>query len=395
MKINFLSKKRSRSFNLLIAIALMMLIPLAAWASNQLVHVREIDGLIQYQNGVRVSLPGYRQKMLKLQSIDPATGIPSSKLIYATPDDTQEQVSVPFKLDGYNLELSYSIVRKDGRIIPIYKPGEGTPFIQNYPLLPIGESNRYILEYGISLYMIDFDKLSVSKFLPDESEGVDFESIRQKNGETSHVYWASKPQLSPDAKVLLYQTNRADNRADIRMFNFETGEDCLLSSGHALGDKVVWNGRNSVFIDDKYKLFEIDLTGKKEAKYLFSIGNAWGGEYPHILFLNEKGQLIWYNCETHEEKLLDILSPKAVEKSFYFNSDSRFPSAVIWQSNSPDLSRMDMLCFNTGELVELLSVNNAFTMRHIQWNGPGTILLAGLVDNNEKTFEIDVSEVIK
>jgi hypothetical protein len=355
------------------------------------VKVQAMPGLYHYQQGIIVSLPGSQQIQQLVESIDPVTGKPTFELEYGTPDNKQEELKIPFNFDGYNATLSCTVVRQDGRIIPIFKSGAGTSADGMVsPLVAIGGTNRYIMDYGISLYILDFDKMEAFKFLPDESDGVTIQDAQA----VEFSFWGTSPQVSADGQYLVYQTQRPRQRTNMRLYNFNTGEDRLLASDCGFGGQLVWNDSESIVFEFLYKLYQIGLSGKQEPHYICDATGLWGGSYPNFIIQTGREKTTWLNMETGVKKDVGILIWDCPPIFIQSPSRSGSPYAFVWQSNE-NYSKLDLFRFDTGDVANILTIEEKFETRTTQWVNASTIILSGTLDGVENTYLIDIGEIVK
>jgi len=386
------SQKLLMILPVLIVLALSILI-LSAWVANEYFSVNVTNGLYTIQDGIRIMIPGNQEKILKASSVDSASGSSSYELIYQTPDDVEEIITLPFLVDGYETELTFSLVNRDSKIIPIYKPGTGK--YPEKPLTRIGSSNRFLLEYDVSIYIVDFDEKCISKFLDDETDGIKLESAKKSSEDNeTYLYWATNPQVSPDGTVMLYYTNRYAPRSAIRLYNFLTEEDMLLSNSSSFSDKVIWNRKQSVISRDMYNLVEISLSDIRPKVILSDYVIYWDGLYPYVLFCNEKNQLVLLNNDTRDNNVLLNLQSNYTDCMITCNSDITAASALFMQ-NCTDSAELSLIRFSDKKTISLMSFNKPFLTQTLQWINTSKILVSGTIDGEEKTYELDLSEVLK
>ncbi len=383
------TKSEIKNTIIIVIIAVFVLIPLTAYAYSALISVNEEESLYYYDKGVKVKLPGAEEIRKKIDSMDPISGLPSYSYDYITLEKAQEQISLDFKYDGIDTILTYSVVREGERIIPIYKPG--TVNGENNPLTAIGTSNKYILPYNMTFYLIDFDKLSITKFLPDETDGITF--AEQKIQGRS---WAVKPNISADGNLLVYQTARRDGYSDLRLYNFKTGEDRVIATGYGFNGSLVWNGNKSIFIGYKNKTYEVSLYGNENVTYIEGCDYDvhWIGYYPNILMNNKDGGITWYDCSKQTVKNLDILNLTKISFHIRLNKSDKIPAAYVMQDND-ECTSITLLSFNDSALNEVFILKKPFVPNLTQWADESIIILSGTEGGTEKTYEIDVSGVLK
>lgn len=354
---------------LIILVLIFSFVLLSACAAREVVPVKITSGLFSVQSGVRVSNLGN------------------------TPDDTQEEITLSLNSDGYETELAYSVVKRGSRIIPIYKPGKSND--PEKPLTAIGTSNRYILEYGISMYIVDFDKMTISKFLADETDGLKFEAVKKAaESEGNFLYWAANPQVSSDGSLMLYYSNREAPRSDIRMYNFITGEDKILTNISSFADEVIWNGYQSVITREMNNLVEISLSEQQSVKNLFENVEYWDGSYPNILFRSEKNQLILFNAKTNETSELITFRNTCTDIAIACGPEPGSANALVWQ-NCTDHAELSLIRFDDSKIISLIKFDQPFLVQSLQWVSSTSALISGTLDEEDKTYEIDLADFLK
>ena len=368
---NSIMKPSQQNFRtiLLKVVLVFSLLTLSACSASEVLPVKITSGLFSVQSGVRVSNLGN------------------------TPDDTQEEITLSLKVDGYETELTYSVVKRNSSIIPIYKPGSANN--PEKPLTAIGSSNRYILEYGISMYIVDFDKMTISKFPADEVEAIKFDVVKKAaESEGNFLYWAANPQVSPDGRLMLYYSNREAPRSDIRMYNFITGEDKILTNISSFADEVIWNGFQSVITREMNNLVEISLIDQHSVKTLVENVDYWGGSYPNILYRKEKNQLILFNVKTNETIELITLRGNFTDCAIVGSQESLSETALFWQ-NCTDYAELSLIQLNEKKVISVMSFDQPFLVQSLQWTSSSSVMLSGTLGEEEKTYEIDLVNLLK
>jgi hypothetical protein len=147
-----------------------------------------------------------------------------------------EYSQLGFKLDGRE-ELLKLGFKRVGDVVDLKGIGSDDRDSWYDNITRVGKSNKFVFmgRHGIdnNLYMLDFEDMTISEALPHEDDGYTREDFTELYGLFS---WAVNPCISPDGRLMVYLTNRFGYRYDIRVYDFETGEDkpllriCILAT---------------------------------------------------------------------------------------------------------------------------------------------------------------------
>lgn len=389
-------KEKSLLFGIVLFAALICASCARSAPSNKNVRVRVTDGLSCYVEGVKVVLPGQKERQLLLDSIDLESRVPTYQYKYATPGHKQKTVEMDFDHDGKRATFRFTVVKVGNRTIPIHKALAHDPDGTNRVLTRLGDSNRFVMSFAPSLYLVDFDTGEISKFLPDESGDVTIDMMPE---------WAYGPlYVSPDGSMLVYETGRFSysesnhhNNA-MMLYDFDTGTERPLTFDHAVyyDGPLVWNGKESIFFYNcGWQIIELSLTGSGKADV---IQNDVGGAacsaavYPYIVFWTDDGyQLL--NCETRiSTRLEDIPPDRDDHDGAVFNHDSEKPLILFYKCVS-DSAILYLLEPASCRLVEIFSIDGPFLPAACSWKDDRTVAVSGTGPEGEKTYLIDIRNV--
>ena len=280
-----------------------------------------------------------------------------------------EYGSMTFRLDldGWHEDFSYTVIWREGTAEPVLSP--------NRQLTRVGSSNRFILEYGVSLYLLDFDTGELRAFLPYEADGLRYADLEEQNkNQDNKARWASCPQVSPDGSLLLYQTDRAPG--GIRAYDFATGLDRWLARGFATAGGVVWTERDSVILrnyDNRegYGLYEVSLGDGSPVRLCGLDSPAWDGAWPWVYGASENSFLA-LNLETGE-----IVAMALEGEVTRLRANPAHPALALleWVSGENQY-RLRLYDPGTREMQEVFRIADSASIREFRWTGENTLLLS-------------------
>lgn len=369
-----------------------------AVASDRNAHVFVSNGLSTYVDGVKVTIPGQKEHRKFMDSFDEETGRPTYEYSYDTPGYEQKTVEMDFDYDGREADFLFSVVEKGEKKIPIYKPlcgsGDGT----NQPLTRIGDSNRFVMEFKGSVYMVDLDEERIIDFLAGESDGVTIDTVLD-----AHMNWACHPRPSPDGSLLIYQTDRCyfselyPHAPALMLYDFGTGSEKVLAYDCATYGPIAWNGDKSVFLDYFTGFLEVSLTEENRVEVICGEGSDIAAAfYPYVILRTDDLSYQLFNCRTRVFSPLDDI-PLFRDTSgniagIGFNKAEDDPLAVIRRAGFDHYTYFlfDPVSFR---LAKILQINGLFTPAEEIWKDSQTVAISGTGPEGEKTYLIDVSKV--
>ena len=317
------------------------------------------------ENYVSISLERYmaaHQPPFAAPSPEP-TALPETLTGYS------EYGSMTFRLDldGWHEDFSYTVIWREGTAEPVLSP--------NRQLTRVGSTNRFILEYGVSLYLLDFDTGELRAFLPYEADGLRYADLEEQNkNQDNKARWASCPQVSPDGSLLLYQTDRAPG--GIRAYDFAAGLDRWLARGFATAGGVAWTERDSVILrnydhQEGYSLYEVSLADGSAVR-LCGLGSpAWDGAWPWVYGASEHSFLS-LNLETGE-----IIATALEGEVTRLRANPAWPALALleWVSGENQY-RLLLYAPGTREAQEVFRIADSASFREFRWTGENTLLLS-------------------
>ena len=341
-----------------------------SWTLLEVTNTMEVFGVYSLselaedfaKNYTAISLERYMAEHQSPNAPEP-TALPETLTGYS------ENGSMTFRLDldGWDEDFSYTVIWREGTAEPVLSP--------NRQLTRVGSSNRFILEYGVSLYLLDFDTGELRAFLPYEADGLRYADLEEQNkNQDNKARWASCPQVSPDGSLLLYQTDRAPG--GIRAYDFATGLDRWLARGFATAGGVVWTERDSVILrnyDNRvgYGLYEVSL-GDGSPVRLCGLGSpAWDGAWPWVYGASEHSFLS-LNLETGE-----IVAMALEGEVTRLRANPAHPALALleWVSGENQY-RLRLYDPGTREMQEVFRIADSASIREFRWTGEDTLLLS-------------------
>ncbi len=368
-----------------------------AVASDKSAHVFVSNGLSTYVDGVKVTIPGQKEHRKFMDSFDEETGRPTYEYSYDTPGYEQKTVEMDFDYGGREADFLFSVVEKGEKKIPIYKPlcgsGDGT----NQPLTRIGDSNRFVMEFKGSVYMVDLDEERIIDFLAGESDGVTIDTVLD-----AHMNWACHPRPSPDGSLLIYQTDRCffselyPHAPALMLYDFETGSERVLAYDCCNGGPVAWNGTESIFFCNYLNFVEVNLSESRQAEVICSTdGSISAAFYPYVVLPTADGIQL-FNCETRifsSLKDIPLYSEEPLRFGWaVFNNEADKPLLATYKFTFEKTAYylLDPVSFR---FTEIFSIDGEFRPASSAWVDGGTMAISGTGPKGEKTYLIDVSDV--
>jgi hypothetical protein len=299
-------------------------------AQNNWVNFEKREGVLWFQDGVTTTIPGVKEKKEIIDSIDPATGVPTKK----HDDFFTETEKITMKVMTHNdreKELDFHVIYKGDEPVLI-QSNDVAYILTNWP-----NSDATIMEYDHNLYSVDVRKNKIEPLLAEKVGKYD------KN-ELDKIYvagyvWATRASVSPDGNRLIYFTTRNllyDDNFNGQMWlkDFETGEEELLidNSYFVIG----WGEDNEVYARHGFAVEKIDLK-TKETEVIVDSMLSEGFSYPYLIYQEDYGQLTVVNLKTNERKDLKFDSLNRISPIYYMEGN---PWVLAF--NAPDRQKLDL-----------------------------------------------------
>ncbi len=296
-----------------------------------------------------------------------------------------EKLKITVNIEDKEETLDFTVTYEKGLIYPVYTGNRSSCSM----IIRIGETNSFVIEreqpYNM-LYILDFDTGNMKTFLNETFGGYTRQELTELYGS---IIWARNPRVSPDGKLVLFETNRYGYRNDIYCHNLETGEETVVAPDYGMGQNpVVWTGRDSFCFNYFYKLYEVSLSAPGEVKYIGSDNLSFASWYPYIIYQNNDS-IILYNLDTDSKTYYGIYNYPQLS----INGSNEHP-VVIALHRDERVMRLTLFLLEKGKAIDILELEAA-GHGSISWLDTETIILYGSFNRVEKTYYINVSSLMK
>lgn len=304
-------------------------------------------------------------------------GIQIAPLIYNTTPITLKAS------DGFTIKIP--IVKLENGIFPISESRQNETVNTSLLVIPKTDNKEYILWNQHKLYHIDFSIPSMDILLVEQDEDTSYTKSLAEN-QASGLYWGTKPVLSENGKYLLYLTNRRNNGKtnDIRLYDFETKKDILLSKDAYYNDAYISD--TTVFYTCNDNLVRIDIDTLIEAPVSYSVSSNGSFSYPYYIYTTKYYQ----HYEILNMLTLDLrigtlgAENSALKIMAMSNDDVNIAAVTLLNKGKVTLSFLDL---QTNAVFKTFVVSESFRVVYTQWKDDDTFLIGGYEGgDNEKTF---------
>lgn len=309
-----------RGIVLLVLVTLLIAV-VVGYAVNDKGNVIKINGKnIDYAKtqGVRCTVDNNLVKLKTGQDIDllkksedSKTRIPSYKLpvTVLSIDNLREPVIADSFISSirvnesleYQFEFPYII--KDGKKqIVLYEA--------DFSLIKIPNSDKYIVEKGGLLFLLDPEAESLQFYCLTETKEYSQYNTKSFNGIEYAVVWAVRPSFNEDGTKMIYYSERATEKVGyVWVKDTVTGKENPVPNTKGYSEVLQWRDNRYAYLLCQGRIIEID-TAELSSKLIYDTGNpgnmTLGFVYPHVFIpggLNCKSQVV--NILNNEVTLFD------------------------------------------------------------------------------------------
>ncbi len=314
----------------------------------------QFDMLMHYQNGIQVIPEIYESSSISLKASD-----------------------------GYEVQLD--LLQSDDSTYPVYYSRQNETL--NTPLIkiPNTDNNQYILWNQHKIYLIDLSVPNMDILLEESDEDTTYAKSLEGN-QANGLYWGTKPVLSEDGHYLLYLTNRRNNGKtnDIRLYDFETKEDVLLSRDSYYNDAYISD--TTVFYTCNDMLARVEISSNIKAIVSYSISSNGSFCYPYYIYSKDYYQNYEIlNILTLNVEKGSLGSEKSALKILPIRTDvSNIAAIILLDQQKVTLSFVDI---RENKLLKTFVLSESLRIIYTQWKDNNTFLISGYEGGtNEKTY---------
>jgi hypothetical protein len=338
---------------------------------------------------------------LLVDSKDPITQIPTYKLpitvlsidgktepITANSFISSVQVNESLK---YELEFPYII--KDGRKQIVF-------YEADYSLTKISNSNKYIVEKGGLLFLLDPETELMDFYCLSETMGYSQHNTKKINGIEYALVWSARPSFNQDGTRMIFYTDRAaEEIGNVWVKDTITGEEKPVPNTHGYSNVLQWRDNRYVYLMSRGKILEIDTT-ELSSRIIYDTenqgSNMLGFIYPYVFVpvIGDKSQVINVNNkhivffdDTEYDGCSAILTADMGYKLFITYSD---PSDMNQYHKEIILLDMETMEKST------ISISDEYTFTTLQsYNNEGFLVNYCLYDDiySQLTVYIDYNQL--
>lgn len=367
-----------------------MVLGTAVWAAQKTTiwdNFKKISGVVKVQNGVLSKIPGEKEKNAVVQSIDPATGMPTRKLEDFIIEST-ETVRIPAKLNGEDKEFNFHVQYNGDKPVLI------SHHDQPYVLTEWPNSETTIMEYNENLYVVDVKEKRITPLLSDHVGQYSLKALEKESIEGHVPTWGTNASVSPDGKWIVFHSTRNviyDGNAGGYLWvkDTETGiEEPILEGGYPI---IGW-GNDEFFIHHSDSVKSVNIK-TKETKVIADFALRAAVAYPYMVIQEDYGKLSVINLETFESKDISFESLYRVAVMRTFNG-----SPWVLLLNAPEISQRDrtiaLINMETHEVKQLNAPENTY-IKGVQWIDGEQFLVNVNVKGSdvEETYIVPVDDV--
>lgn len=374
------------------AIAAAVLVVGAVSASvNPWSQFTKSEGPVDRKEGVVYQPPSNRDKADLVKSIDPVTDKPTHRL----QNKAEGLVTKTIRMnhDGYSVDLEFDYVSRNGMIVLLprssHKPGAGYSAI-----VPLPNTNKSVIEFEGSLYVVDVEHDTIDKLLKDQVGGYSIEEAKAKSkqpsasGGDSFVWWGHRPSINPSGTILVFGTTRS-GRDEVWVKDLASGEEKAFIQGAI--NPVGWVN-DQEFVASSFGHLQKIHVGNGNSESLGDM-NPFAVSSPYLVGQQSGGAVEFVDLSTGDSRTLKHES--LVRVSGIAISVQNLSVAILCLPN-PQTPKHELLVVNMKDLTtKRLDVPEGKVGHTMHWQDDQTLLLtlSDLQTRDEETIVVEIEKL--
>lgn len=236
---------------------------------------------------------------LLVNSKDPITQIPTYKLpvIVLSIDSKIESITANSFISSVQVneslkyELEFPYIIKEGRKQIVF-------YEADYSITKIPNSNKYIVEKGGLLFLLDPETELMDFYCLSETMGYSQRNTKNINGIEYALVWSARPSFNQDGTRMIYYTDRStEKNGRVWVKDTITGEEKPVPNTPGYSNVLQWRDNRYVYLLSRGKILEIDTT-ELSSRIIYDTenqgSNMLGFIYPYVFVpgISDKSQVI-------------------------------------------------------------------------------------------------------